>query len=286
MKITKAQKGAEKLVRDYLTNKRLGTEYVDACSDGIRIDVSHRFESDIYDELPCNEILKMMAEVVKDLRQLSPLVYVTQDTCDEWVNLTITIRDTRRKTRPADITNLTEKVIQGLPAHISAHPVVTGVHKRYYRCEQDGVEVRTNLPSPIGKRVAALTWELRGDSLQGWTLVTRWGVHKATRSAGFKKLTPKIILTELDRITAMLSDPMDCLGHVINVKNDDGAFALTGNRRDRQTFAEYTVLSQDKSLIQGQHHGKNILFTNNLTGAETLLRDGDVCPEHLKSIEI
>ena len=252
----------------------------------IVISLSERDERDIYDERPSVEMKSWGSALAGALREVSYLAFVTTEYVDEWVNLTVTIRATPRKTRPAEITNLTEKVIQGLPDTIAKHPVVTGVHKRYYRCEQDGVEVRTDLNSPIGKRSAALTWELLGDSLQGWTLVTRWGTHKATRPAVFKKLTPKIILTELDRITVRMSDPMDCLGHVINIKNDDGAFAMTGNRRNRQTFSEYSVLSKDGSLIRGQYQGKNILFTNNLTGAETWLREGDEYPEHLRSIKL
>lgn len=281
------QKGAEKLVREYLNQKRLDIEDEDLGGAGlVTIHVTHRDESDIYDEAPGADILTMMSGVVRDLRQLSPLVYVTWDTCDEWVNLTITIRSTPRKSKPAEITNLIEKVIQGMPVEISDHPVVTGISKRYYRCEAEGVEVRTNIAGPVGNRTATLTWELTGDSVNGWILITKWGTHKATRPATFKKLTPKIILGELDRITAMLADPLNCLGHVINVKNDEGVFAMTGNRKHRLTFAAYAVMSEDERYIRGQHQGNNVLFINNLTGEQTWLRTGDEIPEHLKNIEI
>lgn len=50
------------------------------------------------------------------------------------------------------------------------------------------------------------------------------GVHTAYRLAKFKKLTPKIILAELKRITDKLSDPLDCFGHTIIAKDENGRF--------------------------------------------------------------
>ena len=49
-------------------------------------------------------------------------------------------------------------------------------------------------------------------------------MHTAYRLAKFKKLTPKIILAELKRITDKLSDPLDCFGHTIIAKDENGRF--------------------------------------------------------------
>jgi hypothetical protein len=286
-KITKAQEEAERLARDYIGRHGLGLEDDEVQADGtVTLHTSNRDERDIQDGYPNVDMRNGFAKHVEALRALSPLIYVFCKYVDEWVNLTVTIRSTPRKPRPSEIPKLVEKVIDGLPDEITQRPQVTHVWPHSYQGRSSGVEVRTNIPSPIGRWSAVLTWDLDGDTMNGWELVVQWGDHTARRPAEFKKLTPKIILAELARITAKLDDPLNCLGHTINVRGEDGCFLMTGNGQERRTYTNYNVTARGEAKIQMPDSWKVAVFTNNFTHEVTELHPGDPLPEHLKTIAL
>lgn len=116
------------------TRPRLTVEEEGRVLDGVfRIATSDRDDADVYDGRPSAETREQFRTYAKELRDLSPLVYVTWEEVDEWINLIITVRSTPRKQRPAEIPKLEEKVIMGLPAEIMRHPVCRGLHVRRAR---------------------------------------------------------------------------------------------------------------------------------------------------------
>jgi hypothetical protein len=284
-KTANAQADAEKAVRHYIGCQGLDIEDDEAHTDGtVTIHVSARDERDIAAESPSKEMRDSMSAHVKALRELSDLVYVTMDTCDEWVNLSVAIRSTPRKKRPAEISNLAQKVMESLPLGILHHPRVTSVCRGYTRGVADGVEVRTNIASPIGKRSAMLSWSLLGDSLIGWRLRVCWGDHEASRPAAFQKLTPKIILSELDRILTLLDDPLDCLGYTIHVR-DGGKFLMNFSGQARRTFQYYEVGKEDLS-VKPPKPGQIVMATNNYNGITMDYREGEKFNKHVGGIKL
>lgn len=287
---TKAQKDAAEAVRKYLKSKGITPEEDDTGTDGIiTIEVSERDERDIANETPGAAIRARMADHTKALRELSPLVFVAEDTCDEWVNLSIRMRAKPRQPRPSEIPKLAEKVIEGLPESITSHPRVTGAHRREYRCEYDGVEVRTNIPCDIGKRKADLTWELTGSSVTGWELITHWGIHKASRPAKFKRLTPKIILAELKRITDQLDDPMRCLGYTINAKRN-GYVVLVPSKSGPVNYYKHDSTERDGFTIRIPNSVADpsavLRISDNLTSEVFERRAGETFPNQLKPLSL
>lgn len=289
---TTAQKKAAALVRSYLRSTRLIKEVDEdeVEDDGvIRIELSHRDASDVDNKEPSRDVKDQFKAHVTKLRELSPLVFVAQEHVDEWVHLTIRVRPTKRKPRPQLIPKLDAKILDRMPQSIAQHPRVTALMLNS-RCPLRGlgkVEVSTDVDSNHGDQrlVSVLQWDLRGDTVAGWDLVVSWGCHRIRRPATFKKLVPKIILSQLQKILDHLDDPLDCLGHTIRLKKDGGwIWPLDGVAHE--VFEEREVLVRDDKTVLAPYGAQKVVVINNLTGATTELSPGDEYPQHLRALNL
>lgn len=284
--LTAGQKAAVEKVRAYLKAARLTPEDDETRNDGTHVfTVADRDDRDVGEESPGKDIREQFAGYVKALRELSPLAFVGTECVDEWVHLTVTIRPTPRKVKPEEIPRLTDKMMEQLPESILRHPRVTKVFRHVYRDRGSGVEVRTDIPSPIGKRSAVLEWAFTGSSIDGWVLTMRWGVHFCSRPATFKKLTPKILLDMLDRILQRLDDPLDCLGWTIEATNENGSFLRRPGGSHRATFWEAEVTTSVGN-VRCPPGASSVVWTNLLTGQSAYLNGGEKIPDNLKPLDV
>lgn len=281
-------KEAEKKVREYLAAwKDVDTEEKEYADAGVSVGfhVCGRDDRDIAEEAPGPAARREFQRRADELRALSDFVYVGVEYVDEWVCLTITVRGSPRRVKPAPIPALVDKVGAALPQSITQHPVVIGVALSAGSSgESMGLTVHTSIVSPIGRRSAILKWSLCGSVVDGWNLTVSWGCHTATRAARFKKLTPKIILSELRRILSQMPDPLDCLGHTIHVKNELGAYPTRMGYKE--CFLPWQVTSKDGKTARSPSPGGSVVFVNNLTQEVTEVPDESPIPDSVKPIHL
>lgn len=287
---TAAQKKAADLVRGYFRNKRLDIEEDEVNDDGHIVLFHSDRESASYDE-PSARMREQYQTYVAELRDLAPLVFVFREYVDEWIHLTVTIRDKARKPRPEPIQNLDVKLLERMPESILKHSKVEKVRRREYRAEYSGLEAVTSIPGKYSGMFlrADLTWDLRGNTVDGWELIVNWGCHRVRRDANFKKLTPKIILEQLAKITDLLDDPMDCLDYTIHVKQDGTyipVWTMNPGPKKPETYSLYQVTARDEVSLRAPQGGTEVVFINNLTRETTELPVGERIPDKLKPLSI
>ena len=282
----KTQQKVAEQVRAYL-KPRLGIDDDEVGSDGtIRLTASDRRSAG--DDEPAPEVIASMRAHAKALRALSPYVFVSTEHVDEWVHLSVLVKTVTRKDRPE---TAAQEINCGLkakfPEAVSKHPKTHSIDINMPYGFDGRLTVETRVEGPYGRRTVDLGWKLLGDSTEGWVLSVKWGEHKITRPATFKKLTAGIILKQLETLLARLKDPLDAMGWTVNVQAPDG-FMMTGKRR--QCFGLFQVLDGEtgemKSPVWADKRDLTILLINNFSGKEIRVGVGQPIPEEVKPIEI
>ena len=283
-KPTAKQESAANAARNYL-RQRGGIEEDVINDDKRHIELSTSYRDGAGDDEPSDAIRRQVAAHVQALRALSPLLYVSTEEIDEWVHLTVRVKEKPRKEKPELMKDLAKVVLDRLPESVSKHPKSRFIGQEYSRHYCGTIAVLTEVTYTYGKRSVRLGWQLDGDTTNGWTLRVEWGAHKIVRPAKFKKLTPAIVLEQFDKLLSELSDPLDAMGWTINVLvNGDYVKNLSG--RVREDFPLYTVTDKAQTTVVSCRQGTHVEFINNYSGKTIKVAVGEPLPPEVLPFSI
>jgi hypothetical protein len=277
---TNSIRSARRAVVKYLTKERIKIDVEETNIDDTAVFV-------VSDKLDASQILKKpsnrFSHHAEKIRSISPFVYVRVSQDETSAYMKISVRDTARRRQPTPIAGLVRKVVMSMPKDISEHSLVEAVKPRFIGSTPDGVVVVTSAKDGEAKLEAVLSWDLLGNSIEGWTLFTYWGQHRTKRSADFDRLTDKIIIRELKKITEALSDPLECAGCDVYVVRDDGSYVTRTS--DRMQLHE--VVKKDGVTVKSPSpRNTKVAFVSRMTGRAEIRESGSSIPEFCKTINI
>lgn len=286
LKPTAAQEKAAVAVREYMKKHHLQIECDEVESDAhfapnqqISISVSERDGAGY--ESPSMQLLERMRTHTLALRELSPLIYTSVESVDEWRTVTARIRVKRRQPRPTEVKNLLDLVKDRMPESITQHKCVRRL-SRHHTNDLDGVVVisTTVLDRYQAQRDVYFGWRTEGSEAKGWTLLVRLGQREIRRKATYKKLTATIVLQLLDKLLRKLSDPLDVMGWRIRalVGKD---YVLNASKRQPEDFYSFSVLDATKKKVVSSRGCTHVEFTNEYNGKCITLAVGELLPDEL-----
>jgi hypothetical protein len=285
MKPSKAQLAAQVRILDYLSEHDRQIDEHETSPEGIiTITTTTRDESDTGDEEPNEAAVRTERLFARELLGLSRHVFVDMEAIDEWIDLTIKIRPTTRQPKPKHNNNLPEKVQEGLWSSITHHDRVKLIASNPNTQKVGAIEIHTDIEGRYGSFSIPLTWDIKGDTIEGWDLIVEWGRHSITTPLKDKTLDATLINDLLADILHKLTDPLDAFSWTFNGKKDGSFLTKWDAGKVKESYSQRVILS-DAGKVR-HNRADTIIATNPLTNEVLELKIGDTFPERLLNIKL
>jgi len=294
--LTKQQKEVAKKVESYLESKRLALDDKEIKSDpqDSAKDMAHYYVSDresAGDDAPSVELVKQFQEYRKDLRDISPLVYVSLGSTDEWVTMTINVRRKPRKEKPLIQPSIVKLTIARLEDMFAEEERVSFISQGSSYGRYDGmVSIKTTAHGLYDNYVLDLTWTIQGDTYNGWNLVITWGNHKWTTQAKFKSLTAAMLFTRAKKLIKQLRDPLDGGEWRNHIKTENGSYKMNRRGEDREWIDSWTLQNSprngDPATVKLPQGYVMLERVNVVTGERVVVHQDDLWPTQTRAMDL